>query len=404
MDRALTPLVFGPPPWQFPESILPAARDIMPTDHPSVTKGKSDPAAVDAAIDVDSWRRNIRQTTFAGYHFHMAVALWEEGSHAAALDALQRALNEKPAFPGASFRMAEFLRQVGRHDEADRVEQAARAATPAYPAAAHADFGQFALERGDAREAIRELSKACAAHADSAWEAALAEAVEIANTAVAETEFAMTVPVLRRVLAFDPARTTTMRWLGYQSLALCSLEEAERWLSRSVLLDPNDLFFRAVLAMTRTARGDTDGALATLQERSPAEAKTSLLPSVRGLVCLARGDVDSAVAHYTEAIRIEPGNASLQSGLGLALQEIGRIDEALRYHNAAGDSGLICLHRAIAWHRAGNEEKARNELRRLLAQNPVLAWSWARTYLWVSPYLIATMRSIAAEPQEASRS
>ena len=376
----------------------------MPTDHPSVTKGKSDPAAVDTAIDMDSWRRNIRQTTFAGYHFHMATALWEEGSHAAALDALQRALDEKPVFPGASFRMAEFLRQVGRHDEADRVEQVARAATPVYPAAAHADLGQFALERGDAREAIRELSKACAAHADPAWEAALAEAVESANTRVAETEFAATAPVLRRTLAFDPTRTTAMRWLGYQLLALCSLDEAERWLSRSVLLNSDDLFFRGMLAMARTARGDTDGALASLWERSPAEAKSGLLSSVRGLVCLARGDVDNALTHYTEAVRIEPGNTYLQSCLGLALQEIGRIDEALRYHNAAGDSGLICLHRAIAWHRAGNEERARNELRRSLAQHPVFAWSWAHIYLWVSPYLIATMRSIAAEPREASRS
>ncbi|WP_145679456.1 tetratricopeptide repeat protein [Azospirillum brasilense] len=404
-ERTLYPLVFGLSPWQFFEpifeSILPSAGDIMPSDHPFVPKDRHDPAAIAPAIDVDAWRRNIRQTTFAGYHLHMAIALWNEGSHQVALEALQRALNEKPDFSLASLRLTEFLHQIGRHDEAERIERAARAGDPLYPASAYADLGESTL---DAREAVQAFGKACALHANPAWELSLIEALEKTNTVHTESEFSESIAIPRHILTLDPARTTALQWLGYKLFALSSMEEAERCFSRSMLLDPGNVFFRAMLAMARVALGDTDGALAPLRERSPEEARIGLLPNTRGLVSLAQGDVEGALAHYSEAVRIEPDNAFLRSGLGLALQEIGRIDEALRYHNAADDNGLVCLHRAIAWHRAGNEEKARSELRRLLALHPVFAWSWARVYRWASPYLLATLESIATDARQAPHS
>lgn len=102
-----------------------------------------------AKIDVDAWRRRIRDDTFAHYHREMGVAMLREEPAAAAAAAFERALAILPDDPVSGYGLVLALRAAGRQAEAAGADERLRARNPEYWS-----HGVFAMAHG-AREADR---------------------------------------------------------------------------------------------------------------------------------------------------------------------------------------------------------------------------------------------------------
>ncbi len=89
--------------------------------------GQADTASSQQPLDIDRWRRAIREDTFSNYHYEMGIALRRQGETADAIAAFQRALAAKPNRAEASLALAEVLEETGRSEEARAVRHAAAA-------------------------------------------------------------------------------------------------------------------------------------------------------------------------------------------------------------------------------------------------------------------------------------
>lgn len=125
---------------------------------------------------------------------------------------------------------------------------------------------------------------------------------------------------------------------------------------------------RLILAKTRLAAGDLDGALAelnTILEASPRDVECHRLLAE---VLRRRGDVDAAVAHLEAAVRLDPGDRESKSALrlltapaGAAESGIGRVlrDDTF----ATVTFGTVCLEQGLV-------EEAADVFARLLRKDP----------------------------------
>jgi serine/threonine-protein kinase len=113
------------------------------------------------------------------------------------------------------------------------------------------------------------------------------------------------------------------------------LEEAIRYYSIAVALQPQSPGVRMNLGNALRDKGDVDGAVAELRttvhlKEDYAEAHNGL-----GLALRDKGDVAGAMAAYREAIRWKPDLAQAHTNLGNILQNTGDLDGAIAAHREA---------------------------------------------------------------------
>ncbi len=155
--------------------------------------------------------------SFAVSEANLANVLVEEGRHAEALAAYDRALAERPAYANARLARAGLLRKVGRVEDAEAELRAILAADPDEWYARY-DLGRILLDRGDSEGAASAFAEAARAWPSEprlhfALGVALRRAGEPADAAAA----------FREALRRDPA-STEARW----NLALLLAEMGER--------------------------------------------------------------------------------------------------------------------------------------------------------------------------------
>lgn len=120
-------------------------------------------------IDVDAWRRRIRDDTFAHYHHEMGVALLRTEPMAAAA-AFERALTILPDDPAAGYGLVSALRAAGRLAEAANVDERLRKRNPEYWSNGAFTMGHGAREAdhwGDAQALYREVVDAQPNHEEA---------------------------------------------------------------------------------------------------------------------------------------------------------------------------------------------------------------------------------------------
>ncbi|QKS49095.1 tetratricopeptide repeat protein (plasmid) [Azospirillum oryzae] len=116
-------------------------------------------STVPAMIDVDAWRRRIREDTFSHYHLAMGVALRRNGDGAAAIERFQAAIAIIPGHALAYWNWVGILHDAGRAAEAEAVHREAIAANPHYQVEALHLEGKRLVEDRDylaAAERFRE--------------------------------------------------------------------------------------------------------------------------------------------------------------------------------------------------------------------------------------------------------
>lgn len=366
----------------------------------TATHGSAPPASSFPPVDVDAWRRNIRETTFSEYHYHMGLALKAE-SAAAAVEAFGQALREKPDFAGAAFHLAALLRDQGRAVEASEIERTLSAQDPDYPASAHADFGRMAMNAGRYDEAAAEFESACAIRPEQAvFRSELVEAHFKRGTCIPEPRYDDGILSLRRVLELQPDHLDALKTLGIQLLARLDFTGAGACFAHALERDPTDATQHAGRAMAFLGNGMVVEAMDALAQSLDRFPQAPLLLCHLGTARMNAGDVAGAAAAYGEAVAMLPDDPGIKSYLGLALQEQGRAAEALASHAAAikasPSSGLWYLHSASARHRLGDETAAMADLAMLLRLNPIWGPCWAHLYRWDGGWALDHLTGLTA--------
>lgn len=113
-----------------------------------------------AKIDIDAWRRRIKEETFSHYHLAMGEALRRDGAGDAAIEQFRAALAIAPGHALAYRRLVELLRDAGRIDEAKAVDQEAVSVNPCYQVDALHLEGRFLVEGGQTLAAIDRYREA----------------------------------------------------------------------------------------------------------------------------------------------------------------------------------------------------------------------------------------------------
>lgn len=277
--------------------------------------------------NIEAWRKRIRDTTFANYHFQMGCALQRDGESAAAAAAYSRALAAQPDHACAALLLVRLMIAVGRADEAAAVDQAARRHDPAYDAWAVAELTLEALAADEREKAAQALALTIGG------DLARTAAVRLASAAIAmqDGNVALAVENLTGVMASElesisrlplgPLAVLAHRLMGAAELALAGTLLTA--LGRTVDDEPMLIFVRAILARSQ---GLLSTAEADLKALSVLGWSPTMVRLTYAATLLAMGRCDDADCLVTELLAAEPGHPS---AIGIAaLIRMGNGDDA----------------------------------------------------------------------------
>lgn len=318
-------------------------------------------------IDVDLWRRRIREDTFSRYHYEMGCAVEREGNADAAAESYRRVLAIFPGEPAASFRLADLLRRLGRNDQAQAVEDEAAKADPFYPASAWHSFARRASDGGRYQEAVSALEQALSlnagllpdpeiavAHsalaiaADSSHRCAEARGIAAKGlrlwpdtsslwritgyTHVWEAAFDKALEAFTRGVSLAPTDSMMQSGLGWALLGLGRFDEAERHHAHAIAADPNAPMVLAFASFAPCATRDTAAAGALVERALALDARNALFWAQRGAVQFLEGKLTAAENTLRQALTIAPNHNLSESNLALVLEAMGRTEEAMEFH------------------------------------------------------------------------
>ena len=321
-----------------------------------------------STIDVDAWRKAIRNETLAGYHFEMARAIRKEGNAQAALDALGRATAILPDMPEAVFERIEILRNAGRAPEAEAELQQALSRDPAFLAEAHDRRGERLLDQGHEDEALACFERSLALrpghpatlmrlglaflglkrHDDAlaAFRAAVATDrslvhelaqpyVRLSSWLHSQSREEEALPLLQMSADLAPSNIRILEKLGHVLSDLGEIEQAEQTLHRILHEEPKNIAALNVFGQTLCFKDALDEAAECYL--CALDALNDFPPSLYGLslVRQAQGRFDDALALTLRAAKVLPQDPRAHSYRGQTLQAMGRLEESLEAHKLA---------------------------------------------------------------------
>jgi MSHA biogenesis protein MshN len=117
--------------------------------------------------------------------------------------------------------------------------------------------------------------------------------------------------------------------------------EAEQILHEGLQLNPHQAGFAMALARMQVDRGDTGGAVETLQKTAPAAVDSPDYLAFLAALLQRQSRHTEAVDHYRAALSLAPASGVWLMGLGISLQALGRNGEARdAFQRARGSNAL----------------------------------------------------------------
>lgn len=348
------------------------------------------------AIDVEGWRRRIRETTFASYHYEMGVAIEREGSAGAAADSYRRALLISPELGEASFRLARLLDGVGRPDEAEGVRRAARAIAGQFELRAIIRIVCALLDRDDG--IVEALTLLDEARATAPADPDLACLIDLAHRLSNRVPFDEVVSERPDGLSDEVGVAVGGHHMraGIRHLGVGDRAAARFRFASALAFDPDLRAARHNLAIAQYQSGDVAEAVDTLlavpalpdtdvpyltllgdglmalnrsAEAEPIRRRLSQLRPLDPMAHKSLGDTAMALGRFEDAVEsfragmeLSPQSVDMRVGLGFAFLGLDRPDEAeplfrLATQLCPADRGIL-FHHGAALHALGRYAEA----------------------------------------------
>lgn len=391
-------------------------------------------------IDVDAWRKRVRDDTFANYHVQMGLALQETGDAGAAGVAFERALAIVPDHALALYGLVTGLRRLGRAAEADAVHRKALACAPDYQADALLEYGRDLVLKERSAEAWCVFAELVAIKPDSREAQAylgyaglaegrrtVAEIQPIASgTLDPEHAEILGYPYLRlaqrfareqrvpemmgafeQALALRPFFVQHLYDIGMVYWATGHLERLATVFEELAHRDEDQILVLNSLGQVLLVLGRIEEALAVHRRALSLDGRDLLALASIGNLLQAKGCLDEADAWYRRASEIVPGNPFLLSNRGLVALALGRSEEALALQHevirilpAAQDNAWLGTNIALVNQRIGLKDAALAGHRRAIAAEPHLLGFSARLRPWVLDELTAVYKTLGFDPAD----
>lgn len=311
---------------------------------------------------VAAWRQRIRSTTFANYHYSMAVALEREGATGAALTAYRTALETQPDLAVAAYRLHMLLLKLDEAGEAAAI----------YPQALSTDAHYIANGMmGIARELMEAESWA---EGESMFQSAISNGCLPTDDLVeaclllgrwkqqqGSTDSA--IEILSRGVNAEPESVPLLEQLGSAFLTKDDLSSADPVLRKGLSLEPFSASMTYLLSWVRLLTCQFEDAAVSFDRAISLGYKYPGLAQWRqGLCLLALGRYDDVMKCYSRQLGGERQTAVIQSYRGLCLQAVGRLGEAEQMHRQAcaspGYEAEKLANRALTASAMGDAERA----------------------------------------------
>lgn len=264
-------------------------------------------------------------------HLNLAMARQSAGDPAAARVSLQRTLELQPDNHFARAALGQLEVRDGRFDEALAIADRLQVDLPQAPAAD--------VLRGDVRQAQGDLPAAVTAYR-------------------AGFERQPSGPLLLKLILAEQRAGMTEQ----------ARARANAWLEQH----PDDAAVRSVIAATAHQGGSEDDAVAQYERVLETAPRNVIALNNLAWLYDRRGD-GRALDLAKRAYDVRPDRAEVQDTYGWLLVKSGRVEQGLalieKAVEAAPQNADILYHRAAALHLAGETERARGLLEKLLAEN-----------------------------------
>lgn len=397
-------------------------------------------SAVQSRIDIDAWRKRIRDDTFANYHIQMGIALRETGDMAAAVAMFERALAITPSDVLANHGVVYGLQQLGRHSEAEAALHRALEHVPDFQLQALLRYGRTLItynRTGKARHVFAEalslrpgnreamvfleyldmldgLPASVGFRPEDAADLApdLVEVLgtpymKLAGRFIRESRIPEAMEAFERGISFCPSLSTHMYNVGMLYWATGQLTRVAGVLE--VLARHNDDLptLWNWLGQTLLALGRTNEAMEAHQRALALNGQDHLsLLSVANMLQV-EGHLDDAAAMYHRTSEIYPTDAWPLSGLGLVEIAAGRAKEGLALQQETlnrfpGARSVPWLGTNIAlaeWHN-GLENAALTTYGQTIAGGAHILGFQARLRPWALEELTTAYKTLKFDPMD----
>lgn len=334
-----------------------------------------------------------------------AVALYQLGKKAEAVEAFERALKADPAYPVALMGLAKIA--IENKDTASAAHYVQETVTrnprdadswlfkgdferaAGNPAAAHAAYDQvLVLDPGSSAAHLQKafvfMTERKFPEALTALEAARRISPKNINVTYVrgmldftEGKYAVALESLQQVLKMAPEHMPSILLTGAVHFQLKSYPQAESHLKKYVESNPESVYARKLLASTRVAIGDAKGAIATLEPYIEKSDDAQLL-GVAGKAYLDNRQFAKATDAFERAAALDPKKAPIRTSLGLSKLEEGdqvraitEMELATKLDLDTGDAGRTLAITALRLKQYDKAVAATTALAKRLPRDPM---------------------------------
>ncbi|TXH73073.1 tetratricopeptide repeat protein [Thiobacillus sp.] len=147
--------------------------------------------------------------------------------------------------------------------------------------------------------------------------------------------------LLEEALALSPEHVAARETLAALLSNAGRDQEAEKVLRIGRAVSPEHAWFALSLARLQAARGDTEGAVASLQSGMGGHGVDADYHATLAALLVQLKQYPDAVRQYEQALKMQPGPGTWWVGLGLALAAQGKNDEARSAYRRARMAGNL---------------------------------------------------------------
>lgn len=349
-----------------------------------------------SAEAIETWRRNIKASTFSLYHLEMGRALRRQNALPEAAAALARAVDCYPEDHAARIELSDLLRGQGRPDDADALDKEGVRIDPAYREH-QAIHWVSSLSDPTPEQEIARIEEAALRFAGSAdldlWKAAAL--LDIGRDEEARRLYAQAdLQQVRQPETVGERQSRT----GQLLFEAVDLERALAPLNITVRLVP-DLYapwYR--LSSTELARGNWAAAEAAARETVRCAPKNAYFYEQLALVQLGRGAVDEAADSLNQGLAVAPGHFDIVPRFALIEAARGRLDAALEILGPAlrerPDEFWLTVDEAILLEATGQHAAALGAVERLAKAHVAILPKSLIWRPWAAPTLARLLEAI----------